>query len=265
MHILGPVPGVTEGTFFANRKVLAEAGVHRHVMMGISWGASGGPAESVVVSGGYEDDEDWGDTLLYTGMGGNDGAGRQVRDQALDRGNLALVRSLEWRTPVRVIRGAKNGSSHSPANGLRYDGLYRVSDAFYEPGRSGFRVWRYLLERERPIAAPKPWTSEQRSVVELYDASCQVCGQVVRARIGRSAVPWHIVPVHKPHRGEDVLPNLLCLCPNHAEELGVGAITVGADGQLTGAPGSLRVHRHHPIDSEALRYRTQRYGALQVR
>jgi putative restriction endonuclease len=265
MFILGPIPGVPEGASFANRRVLAQSGVHRQIMMGIAWGANGGPAESVVVSGGYEDDEDWGDTLLYTGMGGNDGAGRQVRDQALDRGNLALVRSLEWRTPVRVIRGANHDSSHSPASGLRYDGLYRVSDAFYEPGRSGFRVWRYVLERERPMAAPQPWTPPQRSVIELYEASCQVCGQAVRTRIGRSAVPWHIVPTHKPHDGQDVLSNLLCLCPNHAVELGVGAITVAADGRLTGAPGTLRVHRHHPIDPEALRYRAQRYGAPHVR
>jgi hypothetical protein len=29
-------------------------------------------AESIVVSGGYEDDEDHGDTIIYTGHGGND-------------------------------------------------------------------------------------------------------------------------------------------------------------------------------------------------
>lgn len=29
-------------------------------------------ADSVVVSGGYEDDEDYGDVIVYTGHGGND-------------------------------------------------------------------------------------------------------------------------------------------------------------------------------------------------
>lgn len=265
MHVLGPLPGVAEGSVFANRKVLAESGVHRHSMMGIAWGAGGGPAESIVFSGGYEDDEDWGDTVLYTGMGGNDGSGQQVRDQELDRGNLALIRSLEGRTPVRVIRGANHRSAHSPTEGFRYDGVFRVTDAFYEPGRSGFRVWRFVLERERLMALPGAWTAPQQAVVDLYDGTCQVCGQAIRARIGRAAVPWHIVPTHRPHGGNDGLPNLLCLCPNHAEELGSGTIVVGTDGRLTGATGKLRVHRSHAIDPQALRYRAERYGAIHVR
>jgi putative restriction endonuclease len=260
MYVLGPLPGVAEGSVFANRKVLAQSGVHRQTMMGIAWGAGGGPAESIVVSGGYEDEEDWGDTLLYTGMGGNDGAGRQVRDQVRDRGNLALIRSLEGRTPVRVIRGANHRSAHSPSQGLRYDGAFRVTDAFYEPGRSGFRVWRFLLDRERPVPAPQPWTLPQRSIIDLYEASCQVCGHTVRTRVGRLAVPWHIVPTHKPHGGGDVVSNLLCLCPNHAEELGSGVIVVSIDGRLIGAPGRLHVHREHAIDASGLRYRAERYG-----
>jgi hypothetical protein len=61
--IIGHVPGVVAGATFANRRVLAEAEVHRMRMHGIAW-STGGPAESIVQSGGYEDDEDWGDTLL---------------------------------------------------------------------------------------------------------------------------------------------------------------------------------------------------------
>jgi putative restriction endonuclease len=36
-----------------------------------------------------------------------------------------------------VIRGVPEG--------YRYDGLYRVADAWHEEGKSGFEVWRYRL------------------------------------------------------------------------------------------------------------------------
>ena len=52
-------------------------------------------AESVVVSGGYPDDQDSGDEIIYTGQGGRDTSGKHVKDQELEleRGNLALAKS----------------------------------------------------------------------------------------------------------------------------------------------------------------------------
>lgn len=50
-------------------------------MTGI-WGAGDVGAQSIVVSGGYEDDEDLGNLIIYTGQGGRDPAsGRQVADR----------------------------------------------------------------------------------------------------------------------------------------------------------------------------------------
>ena len=54
-------------------------------MAGISGTATEG-ADSIVVSGGYEDDEDHGDEIIYTGAGGNDPrTKKQIADQTLDR------------------------------------------------------------------------------------------------------------------------------------------------------------------------------------
>ncbi len=52
-----------------------------------------GPATCVVVSGGYEDDVDNGEELIYTGQGGNDinGSRKQVANQKLTQGNQALT------------------------------------------------------------------------------------------------------------------------------------------------------------------------------
>lgn len=49
-------------------------------------------AVAIVLSGQYEDDLDNSDDVIYTGQGGNNllGDKKQVQDQKLERGNLAL-------------------------------------------------------------------------------------------------------------------------------------------------------------------------------
>jgi putative restriction endonuclease len=53
----GHLPGYLPGFLFENRAALAEASVHHHRQAGIS-GSQYEGAESVVLSGGYEDDVD---------------------------------------------------------------------------------------------------------------------------------------------------------------------------------------------------------------
>jgi putative restriction endonuclease len=77
----GAIPGIPVGTSFPDRRALAAAGVHRPLQAGIS-GSGRRWAESIVVSGGHEDDVDLDDEIIYTGHGGHDPAtGRQVADQ----------------------------------------------------------------------------------------------------------------------------------------------------------------------------------------
>jgi putative restriction endonuclease len=102
----GDIPGYPEGCCFGTRLALSQAGLHRPLVAGISGSGRIG-ANSVVLAGGYEDTEDFGDTILYTGQGGRDPeTGRQVAHQTLTRGNLALACNKRHRLPVRVIRGA---------------------------------------------------------------------------------------------------------------------------------------------------------------
>lgn len=57
-------------------------------------------AVSIVLSGQYEDDVDNAEEVVYTGQGGNDllGNKRQIKDQVMCRGNLALkVCNMEYR------------------------------------------------------------------------------------------------------------------------------------------------------------------------
>ena len=141
----GHIPGYPEGSCFGSRVELAQAGLHRPLIAGISGSGRTG-ANSVVLAGGYEDTEDFGDEILYTGHGGRDPeTGYQVAHQTLTHGNVALACNKSSGLPVRVIRGARQRSSYAPEAGYRYDGLYRVADYWREVGTAGFYIWRFRL------------------------------------------------------------------------------------------------------------------------
>jgi hypothetical protein len=80
---------------------------------------------------------------LYTGEGGQDTRGRQVHDQKLIRGNLALKRSIDSRKPVRVIRKVEDARDFEYV----YEGLYEVAEMRYEPSTDGPKIYRFLLRR----------------------------------------------------------------------------------------------------------------------
>ena len=118
--MFGHIEGISVGQIFSDRKEVAKAGIHTPLMSGI-WGAQEG-AYSIVLSGGYEDDVDDLNYILYTGQGGQDSpGGKQIADQEFTKGNKGLQLSCQYDLPVRVIRGhqIKNG----PVAGYRYDGL----------------------------------------------------------------------------------------------------------------------------------------------
>jgi putative restriction endonuclease len=165
-----------------------------------SWSPVGDP---IFVSGGYEDDENYGDEIIYTGQGGNDPeTKKQVADQPWTRGNLALVRSQNLGLPIRVARGANPDSEYAPATGYRYDGLYRVDEHWQEEGKSGFTICRFRLNKTTDDtpgsgddSSPEPAgnkgpsrrvetttlriirdTKIGRTVKELHGYKCQICG-----------------------------------------------------------------------------------------
>lgn len=149
MRVFGEIPGIPEGSEFENRYYLSKYGVHKPLKAGIS-GSQNEGADSIILSGGYEDDEDHGDVIIYTGQGGrSEVTGAQVADQQLTRQNLALVLNHERELPVRVIRGSTHQSAFSPTVGYRYDGLYRVESYWQEKGASGFLVWRFRLVKQQ--------------------------------------------------------------------------------------------------------------------
>ena len=138
------------GDTFANRIDLSLSRLHRARRAGISGMLSTG-AESIVLSGVYEDDVDLGDVVWYVGHGGRDAkTGRQIADQTLDRHNAVLMRSYELGKLVRLIRGATLQNEFSPQTGYRYEGFYRIELVERVRGKSGFWIWRFKLIQDRP-------------------------------------------------------------------------------------------------------------------
>ncbi|XP_037361032.1 E3 ubiquitin-protein ligase UHRF1 isoform X1 [Talpa occidentalis] len=188
----GPIPGIPVGTMWRFRVQVSESGVHRPHVAGIH-GRSNDGAYSLVLAGGYEDDVDHGNFFTYTGSGGRDLSGNkrtaeQSCDQKLTNTNRALAlncsapindrkgaEAKDWRSgkPVRVVRNVKGGkhSKYAPAEGNRYDGIYKVVRYWPEKGKSGFLVWRYLLRRDDD--EPGPWTKEGKDRIKKLGLTMQ--------------------------------------------------------------------------------------------
>ena len=65
----GEIEGFPEGSVFDKRSEIKAAGLHNHPVNGISRVAGIG-CDCIVLNGGYIDDKDFGDKILYTGKGG---------------------------------------------------------------------------------------------------------------------------------------------------------------------------------------------------
>ncbi|SRR6266536_5363502 len=296
----GEIPKVPEKTTFPDRRAVAARGTHRARQAGIV-GTEKSGAESIVVSGGYED-RDYGDVIIYTGHGGLDENSRQrIADQTFDDpGNAALRTSMREDSLVRVIRGAHKGSNFAPASGYRYDGLYQVESADYV--RSGeFWVCKFRMKKamQEPdvIAAPlvpaalsgvpahdtSPAgtltpsrrtmmvqrtvriTTIAKQVKRLHNDTCQMCDEQLVVGDHAYSEGAHIQALGGPHDGPDMMDNVLCLCPNCHVQFDLGAVIIQDDFKLlrNGVDdGELRRHPDHEINLDYVAHHRQAHGNL---
>ena len=280
MRQFGEIEGVIAGTEFTSRAELAASGIHRPTQAGIS-GSSTQGADSIVVSGGYEDDEDYGDYLIYGGQAGFDPNTRQQNEDAeLSRGNLALVVSYNKGLPVRVTRGL-GSRQHT----YRYDGLYLVERWWVDRGKSGFKIYRFALRKidDKPISTPAgelplPARNQEpdrvglhttrivrdtltsEAVKEAHQHVCQTCSTRLERPGGAYAQAAYIRPLGRPHNGPDTADNILCLCPNCHVLFDGWAFAIEDDGTLIGAlGGTLNEVEAHPVNREHLGYHRRLY------
>lgn len=264
--------GHETGQIFQSRRDLAESGLHSPHMQGI-WNAGTKIAHSIILSGGYSDDVDHQDWILYTGQGGQENR-KQVADQELKLGNLGLYNAMLEGFPVRVTRGAQ--VENGPEQGYRYDGLYRVIDARFEPSTDGPKIWRFemepysnddihQLEKDRPLPETAPLrveTTTQRIVrntsmisklKKQYDDTCQLCDlRITLANGAGYSEGAHVKPLAR--NGPDVKENVLILCPNHHVMLDRKSIMFNSDNTWSSGTdgGIINFRKNHFISSEYL-------------
>ncbi|MFI5035409.1 MAG: YDG/SRA domain-containing protein [Acidimicrobiales bacterium] len=289
----GEIPGFPEGSHFDDRSALRIAGLHRQEMGGISYPPNG-PADAIVISGGYVDDVDDGDAITYTGQGGRRTASEPATDQILHRGNLALMKNRDQGIPVRVIRGSGGNKRFSPPAGYRYDGLFEVEDGWEDVSQYGKKIYRYRL-RKLPDDEGQTWTTEApgtatppgpapsgtekppkgaskstirvirdtkitRWVKRTHDFTCQICATRLKTPASAYAEGAHIRPLGAPHDGADTVENMLCLCPNCHTLFDHGGLYVNEESmEVVSAVtkevlGSLRQAPGHHVDATNLHY-----------
>lgn len=152
-YIFGNIQNTKLGQIFNSRRDLHDARIHGPLQAGI-WGKGSEGACSIVLSGGYIDDIDNIDKIVYTGDSGRDAnTGRQSSDQVLSPGNSGLIKSYHDKLPIRVTRGFQ--TSFGPKSGYRYDGLYFIDKFMYIKGSDGFMVYQFYLSSDNTLAELK--------------------------------------------------------------------------------------------------------------
>lgn len=260
---------------------------HRNWAAGIDGNGTEGAA-AIVLSGGYEDDADLGDEIIYTGAGGNDpNTGKQISDQRWDnKGNAGLRLSMDQGLPVRVIRGHSHKSEFSPAKGYTYAGLYSVVEAWEKEGKSGFKICLFRLEysgqnenRKTSEIIELSYTKKEKrrkegtvvrivrdtkiaiDIKKLYNFECQVCAHTINTQSGRYAEGAHIKPIGRPHDGDDSTDNIICLCPNHHVMFDKGSFSIDDNLELIGmVPGKLIIREGHHLNKSNLKYHRKSHG-----
>jgi len=278
---------VKVGDLFIDRQDLRDRHVHLPPQSGIS-GTKAEGADSVVVSGGYADDEDHGDYFLYTGHGGREnGSRKHVKNQSPEApGNAGLITNWALGLPTRVTRGRNPLSPYAPPAGYQYAGLFLVTEYWEELGVDGFLVLRFRLDRiaeqaplvMRESAVPDPAfatttvsrrvrdSAIAREVKRIYENRCQVCGIRI-AGIGNRdySEGAHVKPLGRPHLGSDTIDNILCLCPNHHTQLDIGGMVLLDDFRAIATNGGdviaqLRFESSHQVLVANARYHRTMWG-----
>lgn len=159
---IGVVPGVEVGDKFYYRIELVIVGLHRLPQGGIDSMEYGGSklATCIVANEGHFDKMNDPNVLIYVGEGGtlprNEVGDRIPPDQQLKGGNRALLNSMKYKKPVRVVRGLKLEVSRPQKIVYVYDGLYEVEACQQKKGPQGNMIFEFRLTR-CPGQPTVPW------------------------------------------------------------------------------------------------------------
>ncbi len=89
-------------------------------------------------------------------------------------------------------------------------------------------------------------TSLARSLKNLYNNQCQICGLKIDLNGKEYSEAHHLKPLGSPHFGPDISRNIIVLCPNHHVMLDYGAMKLDIS--------KIIFHSKHNIGEEYINY-----------
>ncbi|MET9010646.1 YDG/SRA domain-containing protein [Streptomyces olivaceoviridis] len=167
--------------------------------------------------------------------------------------------SLERQITDLLERQEEVPEEDTEAEGTEDEAEGEVEDAEEEPARGE----KFPETRTARVQRLVRDDAVIRNVKRLHDGECQVCGLRL---LGPDGKPYsegaHIRPLGKPHRGPDVEPNVLCLCPNCHVRLDIGAIVIEDDWSIVVRAGAfgmdvrpkLKRNGKHKVHLDYVRY-----------
>lgn len=100
--------------------------------------------------------------LYYSGSNSHDNVNKEVE---VSNATRALQTSHLQKRPIRVLRSAGEAAKWSPSVGVRYDGLYHITDQKICENANFGGYLRFKLVRavdQEPIDLQRPNTGERR-------------------------------------------------------------------------------------------------------
>ena len=163
--------GIIVGAWWPQLRCAQRDGAHGASVGGIAGSIERG-ADSVVLSGGYEDlDLDRGHTIFYCGSDSHDNTDHETPRVSQD--TKALQKAMELGKLIRVIRSSRAQWEGSPSEGFRYDGLYKITGQNIRKNMKGGAFIRFTLVRESnqsriERSRPTPTEVEQFHRIQTY-------------------------------------------------------------------------------------------------
>jgi hypothetical protein len=139
--------GLEPGAWWPYQAVALFHGAHGASEAGISGHPDRG-TYSIVLSGHYaEMNEDNGETLWYSSDGSKDNTDPN-RILSVSGRSASLHTSFRTHRPIRVLRSSKGSPTYSPREGIRYDGLYCVTQVKTARNDKGGLYEKFKLSRQ---------------------------------------------------------------------------------------------------------------------